>query len=85
MTSQTYRSLAADDSLTPDEARERGAVDDDALARTFLAEGGTPAPADAECLYAMTTYRESERGPARFCFEGGTVVSVERLRTDLEP
>lgn len=84
MTSQTYRSLEADDDLTPDEARDRGAVDDDALEQAFMAEGGAPEPADATCLYAATTYRESGRGVARFCFEGGSVVSVERNRSDLD-
>lgn len=84
MTSQTYRSLdARGDALTPDAARESGAVDDDALARTFVAEGGAAAPAGASCLYARTTWRDAYRGTARFCFDGDRVVSVERNRADL--
>ena len=84
MTSQTYRSLAADEDLTPEKARDRGAVDDDALEQTFMAEGGTPEPDGATCLYATTSYREAERGVARFCFEDDAVVSVERNRSDLD-
>lgn len=85
MTAQSLRSLEArGDALTPADARDEGAVDDDALARTFLDEGGAPAPSGAVCLYARTTYRDAYRGVARFCFQGDRVVSVERNRADLE-
>lgn len=85
MSAQTYRSLdARGDRLTPEIAKDRGATADAALAQTFLDEGGSPEPSGAQCLYAETSYRESYRGVARFCFEGDRVVSVERNRADLD-
>ncbi len=85
MTSQTYRSLdARGDRLTADDVREAGGTDDPDLARTFVEEGGRAEPSGASCLYARTTYRDSYRGVARFCFDGATVVSVERNRADLD-
>ena len=85
MSAQTYRSLEArGDQLTPETAKDRGATDDDELAQTFVDEGGAPEPSGAQCLYAKTSYRESYRGVARFCFEGDRAVSVERNRADLD-
>jgi hypothetical protein len=84
MSSRTFRSLDARDDLTPQEVRDAGGVDDESLARTFVDEGGSPEPSGATCLFARTTYRDSYRGTARFCFDGERVVSVERNRADLE-
>lgn len=81
ITSQTFRSLdARGDDLTPADAKDAGAVEDDELAQRF---GGAEPSADL-CLYAAVTYREKDRGVARFCFDGDSPVAVERNRTDLD-
>lgn len=85
MSSQTYRSLDASGSdLTAQAAQDKGAIEDESLEQTFLAEGGSPTPEGATCLYAKTTYRTKYRGMARFCFDGEKLVSAERNRADLE-
>ncbi len=85
MSSQRYRSLVAQgEGLTLQDVRDAGGVEEEGLAETFVDEGGAPAPSGATCLLARTTYRESYRGTARFCFDGERLVSAERNRADLD-
>jgi outer membrane murein-binding lipoprotein Lpp len=85
MTSQQYRSLAAQQStLSVDDVTAKGAVRSAKLAKAWSDGGGAAPAAGLDCLYARTTFKTRDRGVARFCFDDqGTAVSVERNRSDL--
>ena len=89
MSSQTYRSLVAQDDLTIADVEAAGAIVSEDLERTFVDEGGFPARDVNRCRYARTLHlRTAEehqyRGTARFCFDAqGRSVSIERHRVDV--
>lgn len=87
MTSQQYRSLAAQKStLSIDDVASRGAVRSKKLEQQWADEGGAEPAAGLDCLYAATTFKTRSRGTARFCFDAqGKAVLVERNRSDLVP
>ena len=85
MTTQQYRSLAAQKTtLSVDDVTAKGAVRSAKLEKAWSDGGGAAPAAGLDCLFARTTFKTRDRGVARFCFDDqGTAVSVERNRSDL--